>query len=715
MTDLSKNATSTNTESLSGVRGVRPPKVRAQIVEETIHGVRIADPYRWLENADSPETRQFVSEQMEYTRSRLDAVPQRGRISARLAELLGIGMVTVPHPAGDYYFYTRREGMQNQPILYVRDDVRDGYVHDGYAGEGMVGEDRVLVDPNALATDGTIALDWWFPAVSGKYVAYGTSRGGDEKSTLQVIETATGKLLPDLIEHTRACSLAWRPDDSGFYYSRYPRAGEFAESEEHYHRRIFYHALGTDPAEDKLVFGDGDDPQQWPNTSLSDDGRWLVVTVSHGWAKSELFLKDVANDGPVVPVAGGKDFLFSGEVYKGTLYLHTNEDAPRFRMFAVPANRPSRQLWKEIIPESDAVLKSARVIKGQLVAVYEHNASDSITVFDLNGGSGRKIVMPGRGSVLGVGGTWNSKEAFYGFSSYTVPPTVYRYDFESGTSSEWAKVAAAGIEPDDYNVEQVWYSSKDGTRIPMFVVAKKGIELDGRNPTLLSGYGGFNVSVTPGFNRGLYVWLENGGVYAVANLRGGAEFGEDWHRAGMLGNKQNVFDDFIAAAEHLISSNYTDRDHLAIYGGSNGGLLVGAAMMQRPELFRAVVCSVPLLDMLRYQNFRIARLWIPEYGSSEDPEQFRWLYAYSPYHHVRAGVEYPAVLLMTADSDSRVDPMHAKKMAAQLQALCANGIERPILLRIDSKAGHGAGKPLAKLHEESTDVYSFLFWQLRLE
>jgi prolyl oligopeptidase len=688
-------------------------KVRADSTAETIHGIRIADPYRWLEDADSPETQDFVREQLDYARHRLDAVAQRARIRARLAQLLEIGTLTAPHQGGRFYFYTRREGGQNQPVFYVR--------------HGVDGRDCALVDPNAMASDGTVALDCWYPSHDGRYVAYGTSQGGDEKSTLHVIEirvvdgreggdgtSVTGEPLVDVIEHTRACSLAWKPDDSGFYYTRYPAEGEVPEGEENYHRQVFYHALGADPAGDPFVFGDGErgDPQQWPNVSLSEDGRWLVISVEHGWSKTELFLKDVANNGPVVPIAGGRDFIYSGEVFRGTLYLRTNEDAPRFRMFAVPADRPTRQLWKEIIPQTDAVMQSAEVIGGRLVVAYERNAVHELKVCSLDGRQVINVVMPGQGSVFGIGGNWDSREVFYGFNSYTVPPTVYRYDFASSNSLVWAKVAAPGIEPDRYEVKQVWYSSKDKTRVPMFVIAKKGLVLDGRNPTLLTGYGGFNVSLTPGFNRGAYLWLENGGVYAVANLRGGAEFGEEWHRAGMLANKQNVFDDFIAAAEYLISSEYTDREHLAIYGGSNGGLLMGASMTQRPELFRAVVCAVPLLDMLRYQKFRIARLWIPEYGSSEDVEQFQWLFAYSPYHHVKDGVVYPATLFLTADSDSRVDPMHAKKMAAMLQAKAANGPDRPILLRVESKTGHGAGKPVAKLIEESTDVYSFLFEQL---
>jgi prolyl oligopeptidase len=396
-------------------------------------------------------------------------------------------------------------------------------------------------------------------------------------------------------------------------------------------------------------------------------------------------------------------------VFKGELYVQSNEDAPRSRVFKVAATAPQRDNWKELIPESDGVLQTMGIIGGQIFGQYEKNASSMLKVFSTDGKPEADIPLPTIGSINGVGGTWDSKNAFFDFMSYTVPPSIYRYDIASKQTELWTKVEAP-VDPSAYEVKQVWYQSKDGTKVPMFVVGKKGYKLDGHNPTLLTGYGGFNVSETPVFNRGVYLWLEHGGLYAVANLRGGSEFGEDWHRAGMLGNKQNVFDDFIAAAEYLENEHYTDRQHLAIEGRSNGGLLVGAALTQRPDLYKAVVCGVPLLDMLRYQNFQIAKLWIPEYGSADDPEQFKWLYAYSPYHHVKEGTKYPATLLLTADSDSRVDPMHAKKMAARLQE--ANRGGGPILLRVDTKAGHGAGKPVAKQVEEGTDVWSFLFWQL---
>jgi prolyl oligopeptidase len=677
-----------------------PPAAPQKPVEDLVQGHKITDPYRWLENAGSPETQQWVSEELSFTRSILDPLPGRDQLHKRLSELLAIGTISAPQLGGKYYFYTKREGTQNQPVLLVR--------------EGMAGEDRALVDVNALAADGTVALDWWTPSEDGKYVAYGTSPSGSEMSTLHVIEVATGNLLPDSIERTRAASIAWKLDNSGFYYTRYPKKGEVADGQEVYNRHVFYHALGTDSSKDPLVFGEGRDPEDWPEVDLSNDGRWLLITVEQGWTKSELYLQDLKAGAAPARITDGKNFLYGGEIFNGKIFITTNEDAPRYRMFVADAASPTRANWKEIVSQNDAVLQGAAVVNGLLLAQYEKNATSQLKLLTTDGKTLGDVQLPAIGSVFGLGGKWNRKEVFFAFHSFTVPDSVYQIELSSRSTSLWNKVEAPGIDPDKYEVKQLWFNSKDGTHVPMFVFHKKGLDLNGKNPTLLTGYGGFNVSLTPAFVGDRYLWLEHGGIFAVANLRGGAEFGEDWHRAGMLDKKQNVFDDFIGAAEFLISQKYTDKDHLAIRGGSNGGLLMGAALTQRPDLYRAVVCQVPLLDMLRYQNFQIAKLWIPEYGSSEDPKQFDWLYAYSPYHHVKQGTEYPSILFMTADTDTRVDPMHAKKMAALMQAEAANGQShaRPILLRIDTKAGHGAGKPIAKQIEDLTDVYSFLFWQL---
>jgi prolyl oligopeptidase len=686
--------------SSTTLSGSPVPKAKIAPVEDIVQGHKIVDRYRYLEDPNNPDTKLYVEQELGYTRALLDPLPGRDKINARLAQLLAIGTVSAPQMGGKYYFYTRREGNQNQPILYVR--------------EGLQGDDRVLVDVNKMAADGTTALDWWFASENGKYVAYGTSASGSEISTLRVIDTASGQLLPDAIERTRAASLAWKHDNSGFFYTRYPKKGDVPAGQEVYYRHVFYHALGADPARDPLIFGEGRDPEWWPNVSLSDDGRWLLITEEHGWTKAELFLQDLTSNNPPVEITTGKDFLYGADFLAGKLYITTNEGAPRYRVLVADATHAQRANWKELIPQTDSVLQGVSVTGGKLLAQYEHNATSELKLFELDGKKLADISLPAIGNVFDFSGRYDRNEIFFGFQSFTVPPSVYRVNLTDVKSALWAKVDAPSIDSSAYDVQQVWYKSKDGTKVPMFVVSKKGIEKNGKNPTLLTGYGGFNVSLTPTFNRSMYLWMEHGGIYAVANLRGGAEFGEDWHRAGMLEKKQNVFDDFIAAGEYLIAQKYTDRDHLAIQGGSNGGLLMGAMITQRPDLFRAVVCAVPLLDMLRYQNFQIAKLWIPEYGSADDARQFDWLYAYSPYHHVKPGQEYPAILFMTGDTDTRVDPMHAKKMAALMQAEAKNGAskERPILLRIETKAGHGQGKPVTKQIEENTDMYSFLFWQL---
>ncbi len=681
-----------------------PPKAKVAPVEDNVQGHKIVDPYRYLENPGDPDTKVYVEQELSYTRAILDPLPGRDKINARLSQLLEIGTVGAPQMGGRYYFHTRREGNQNQPILYVREGV-NGAIND---------EDRVLVDVNKLSADGTVALDWWFVSEDGKYVAYGTSASGSEESTLHVIESATGKVLPDAIDRTRFASVAWMKDSSAFYYTRHPKKGEVPDGEEVYHVKVFYHQIGSDPAKDPLIFGDRPNPQDIPNVTLSEDDRWLLINVEHGWTRTEMYLQDLQTKNPPLEITTGKDFLYGAEFFEGKLYITTNEDAPHYRVFVADATNAKRDSWKELIPQTDAVLQNAGVTGGKLLAQYEHNATSELKLFGLDGKKLADIPLPALGDVFSTSGRYDRNEIFFGFQSFTVPPSVYRVDLTDVKSALWAKVDAPSIDPSAYDVQQVWYTSKDGTKVPMFVVNKKGIEKNGKNPTLLTGYGGFNISLKPTFNRSMYLWMEHGGIYAVANLRGGSEFGEDWHRAGMLEKKQNVFDDFIAAGEYLIAQKYTDKDHLAIQGGSNGGLLMGAMITQRPDLFRAVVCAVPLLDMLRYQNFQIAKLWIPEYGSAEDAKQFEWLYAYSPYHHVKAGQEYPAILFMTGDTDTRVDPMHAKKMAALMQAEAKNGTsqQKPILLRIETKAGHGQGKPVTKQIEENTDMYSFLFWQL---
>ena len=654
-----------------------------------LHGVPVPDPYRWLEDGDAPEVQAWTEAQGLHTRRALDALPGIDAVRRRLTQLFSIGTLSPPTIRGGRLFYERRDGKQEQPRLLVRD--------------GLRGADRVLVDPAAQAGDGATALDWYYPSPDGRRVAYGLSEGGSEKSVLRVLDVQGGRPLPDAIPHTRACSLEWRRDGSGFFYTRYPDPKSVAAGEENYHRRVFEHLLGRDWREDPLVF-EAREPEDWPSVHLSPDGRLLAVSVSKGWTRTDVYLRDLSSASGFTTVVEGEDALFGVVLRSDRLYLVTNSGAPRFRVLAADPRRPERAAWTELIPESGDVIEGVEVVWDRILVQRLRDASSRLTLHDLEGRLLREVELPGIGSVAGLTGEWDGHEAFLGFSSYTVPPLVLRLALPAGEAEVWERVEA-DVEADAYRADLVRYPSRDGTVISMFLVRRKDRPAAG-GPGVLTGYGGFNVSLTPAFGRGLLHFLESGGLFAVAHLRGGGEYGEAWHRAGMLGNKQNAFDDLIAAAEWLVHQGLVARDRLAILGGSNGGLLVGAALTQRPELFRGAVCQVPLLDMLRYHRFRIARLWVPEYGSPEDPVAFRWLLAYSPYHHVIDGTPYPAVLLTTGESDSRVDPMHARKMAARLQAATSSG--RPVLLRVESRAGHGQGKPVSKLIEEWTDVWAFV-------
>jgi prolyl oligopeptidase len=675
-----------------------PPTKVDQVVDK-LHGTRVADPYRWLENAKSKEVKQWVAKQNQFTRSVLDKLPGRARIRARLEKVMDIGALGTPRPVKGRYFYTRRSGKQNQPVLYVR--------------KGVNGKDRVLVDANREARDGTVALDWWYPSRDGQRVAFGLSKNGSENSTLYVVDVKSGKRQPDVIDRTRHASLAWLPDGKGFYYTRYPAPGSVPKGEENYHRHVFFHALGTDPDQDPKVFGTGRPKEDFANVGLSPNGRWLVVTEEQGWAKSEVFFKDRSKpDSKFVPLVEKVEAVFEVTPRNDRLYVRTNHKAPRYRLFGVDPRKPQRKAWVPLIAEGQDVLDGVAVVGKTLAGLYMHQASSRLRLFDLAGKPLRQITLPTLGTVDGIGAEWDGGELFFGFQSFTVAPSVYRHDLKTHQTTLWKKLNA-GIDSSAYEVKQVKYPSKDGTQVTMFLASKKGLKRNGKNPTLLYGYGGFNVSLTPTFAGSRLLFLDRGGLLAIPNLRGGGEYGEDWHQAGMLGKKQNVFDDFLGAAQWLIKEKYTTPRQLVIQGGSNGGLLMGAALTQRPDLFRAVVCQVPLLDMVRYHKFLIARLWIPEYGTADRAEDFKWLYAYSPYHRVKDGTAYPAVLLTAAESDSRVDALHARKMAARLQA--ATSSDQPILLRLETKAGHGAGKPRGKIVDEGTDVWSFIFWQLGMK
>ncbi|MGN6564774.1 MAG: prolyl oligopeptidase family serine peptidase [Thermomicrobiales bacterium] len=675
------------------------PPTRVAPVTEVLHGEPISDPYRWLEDDGSPETRAWVAAQNQYTAAVLDALPGRAALRERLARLLAAGYATAPQVRGTHAFFTRRDGTQNQPVLYVR--------------EGA--ETCAVLDPNTLSAGGTVALDWWYPSPDGALVAYGLSSSGDERSTLAIREVATGHDLPERIPDTRFSSVAWLPDGAGFYYTRLPAPGSVPDGEENYHQRVRFHQLGADPADDPAIFGEGSAPEDRFAVELSPAGRWLLVTTHHSWSHHEVHLLDRHAGGAFVPVTTGREAIYEGQLLDDRLYLLTNEDAPNFRVFLVNPVQPARANWREIVPERDAALHGCRAVGRWLALNYLRDAVSDVRVVAADG-SGAPVTpsLPSPGTVASLAGEADGDTLFFTYETFFTPASIWRCELATGAVAPFEQPTGAP-ETGDLVAEQVWYTSRDGTRVPMFLLHRRDLQRDGQTPTLLTGYGGFNIALTPAYNAGFLAWIAQGGLVAQPSLRGGSEYGEDWHRAGMLAHKQTVFDDFLSAAEWLIAAGYTNRDHLGIRGGSNGGLLVGAALTQRPDVFRAVVCAVPLLDMLRYHQFLIARLWIPEYGSADDPEQFRWLRAYSPYHHVTPGTAYPAVLLTAAESDSRVHPLHARKMAALLQAATvADATERPVLLRLETEAGHGAGKPQRKILDEQTDIWSFLGWQLGL-
>jgi prolyl oligopeptidase len=671
------------------------PRTARDNVVDDLHGTRVPDPYRWLEADLSTRVGDWTDEQNARTRAVLDALPQRAVLARRLRELLSVGLLSTPRPVAGRIYHTRREGEQKQSVLYVRDSID--------------APDRALVDPNALDAAGLVTLDWYYPSPDARYVAYGLSRGGDEMSTLSVIETATGSVLPDRIPHTQRSTVAWV--DGGFYYTVHPAPGSVPSGDENYYRRVRFHRLGEDPATDELVFGEGRPKEDILGVSTSPDGRWVLLIAYQGWAKSDLYLLDREHpERGLATVIEGRDAIAEGFVLADRVWLSTNLDAPNYRIVAAPCEEPGDRAWETVIPEGPDVIQGFDRTRDRIAVLRLVRATSRLTTYDLHGTGERDIRLPSLGAIEIVDGEHDSDRVGYTFQSFTQPPIAFVADARTGETREVARLAMPrGLDVAGIAVEQTTYPSRDGTAVTMFLVHRKDVKPTGTVPTLLTGYGGFNISRTPAYFPGAAAWVEAGGLFALPNLRGGGEYGESWHRAGMLGKKQNVFDDFHAAAEALIARGWTSTRKLAISGGSNGGLLVGAALTQRPDLFAAVYCAVPLLDMLRYQNFRIARFWIAEYGSAEDPAQADWLRKYSPYHNVRAGLRYPPVLFTTAEGDSRVDPMHARKMAALLQAQSEDP-DSVVLLRVDRDAGHGIGKPLDKQVDDLADQYAFLAW-----
>jgi prolyl oligopeptidase len=667
-----------------------PPPTRTDDVTEIVHGVEISDPYRWLEDQDSPETRAWIEAQNEYTRSILDSVAGPGGrddMRRELTPFIRYDWYCKPTGAGGHYFFMRELADDNLKSICVR--------------RGLDGQDEVLIDPEALSDDQSVTAEILKVSVDGSVMAYGIRRGGEDEVTVRFYDVTGRRDLTDELPHGRYGEICFERGNRSVFYSIQLDEGP----------RVYHHFMGQHPSEDEEVFGSDYGPGEGVLVDLSDDGRFLLLLVWHGSAakKTDIYYRDLEGEGPIEPIVNDIEARFEGLIGGHDLYMWTNWKAPRGRVIRVSLENPSREAWEEIIPEGDAVLKSHALAGGMVFARYLDRVVSSVKIFRPSGAPAGEIEFESLGNVSNVTGRWGEDTAFISFESVHIPSIIYNYSVSKGTRGVWFKVDVP-FNSDRYETRLVWYESKDGTEVPMFLAHRKDLELDGNRPVLLTGYGGFTHAIKPDFTSSKAVWMAHGGVYANPGLRGGGELGETWHEAGMLENKQNTFDDFIAAAEWLIESGYTEPDKIAIWGGSNGGLLVGAALTQRPDLFGAVVCTYPLLDMLRYHKFLVAAWWVPEYGSADDPDQFEYIYAYSPYHRVRYGAEYPAVLFVTGDADTRVAPLHARKMTALLQA--ANSSGRPILLQYDTQAGHSGGKPTDKYIEDLTDRMLFLFWQV---
>jgi prolyl oligopeptidase len=669
------------------------PEARRDDVVDVIHGVDVHDPYRWLEDGDAPETAEWTAAQNSRTRAVLDARPDRDELHRRATAALQAGASAAPRVAGPWVFSLDRWGDLDQAVLVVRP--RDD-------AAAAIGEPRVLVDPHARTGDATAAIDWFHPSRDGRLLAYGVSAGGNERSTLHIVDVDSGEHLADEIPHTRAASVAWTPDNSSFAYTRYP-----ADSE--YDRNVFWHVIGTDPVDDPVVFDALPDPTAWPDVSMSEDGAWMLVHVALGWSRIDVHLIEHATDRRVA-VIEGDDSVNGFEVTDGRLLGHTTNGAGRGRIVSAPLGDPTAGHWTTVVAESDAVIEGFVTTSASMLVVTNHRAVSHLWRHDLDGTDAEEIPLPELGSLAGLSGADDADVAVFSFTSFTRPASLFRWSPEGGAEA-WSDLPGAP-DASAYTVEQVRYPSTDGTDISMFLVRPAGVPAGASRPTILTAYGGFAVTMSPAYSPTAVAWCDTGGLFAVACIRGGAEEGEEWHHAGMREHKQQVFDDFHAAGDWLVANGLCTRESLGIRGGSNGGLLVGVALTQRPDLCRAVFCAVPLLDMVRFPRFLIARLWVPEYGDPDVADEFAWLYGYSPYHHVVSGTCYPAVLFATAEEDSRVDPCHARKTAALMQAATSCGDEHPILVRIETRAGHGQGKPVTKQADELADVLAFFRWQL---
>jgi len=690
------------TEKSSTVKRLQYPETRKVEHFDDYNGVKVADPYRWLEDDNAPDTKAWVEAQNKVTFGYLEQIPERTKIKERLTKLWNYERYGAPFKEGGRYFFTKNDGLQNQGVLYTMKALEE--------------TPRVLLDPNKLSTDGTIALTGYSITDDGNLMAYGLSTAGSDWQDWKVRDIESGRDLPDTIKWVKSSSASWTKDGKGFFYSRYdaPSSTNTYKGVNYFHK-LYFHRLGTEQEQDVLIY-DRPDQKEWGfSGGVTDDGRYLIITIWQGTdTRNRVFYKDLhAPDSKVAQLLNDfdADYTFIDNVGE-TFFFRTDYNASRGRVIAIDTIKPERANWREIIPQTEDRLEGVNLVNDQLIAIYLHDAHSLVRFHGLDGKRIKDFALPGIGSVGGFGGKRTDKETFYNFTSFTTPGTVYRVDLQSGAQSVF-RASKVDFNPAKYEVKQVFYKSKDGTRVPMFIAHKKGLTLDGKNPTLLYGYGGFDISLTPAFSVGTLVWMEMGGVFAEPNLRGGGEYGRDWHMAGTKLQKQNVFDDFIAAAEWLIANKYTNPKKLAISGGSNGGLLVGACMTQRPDLFRVALPAVGVMDMLRFNKFTRGWAWTSDYGSPEDPEEFKALYAYSPLHNLKAGKHYPATLVTTGDHDDRVVPAHSFKFAATLQK--AQTGPAPTLIRIETKAGHGAGKPTTKIIEEAADKWAFVVHELGMK
>jgi prolyl oligopeptidase len=674
------------------------PETKKTDVKEDYHGTTVADPYRWLEDDNSEETKKWVQAQNEVTNAYLSSIPDREKVKKRLEELWNYPRYGSPSKKGEYYYFSKNDGLQNQSVIYRQ--------------KGLNGKPEVFFDPNKLSSDGTAALGAWSFSRNNKYIGYTVAMSGSDWQEAFILDAATGKKLDDNLKWIKFSGLSWKADE-GFFYSRYPEPDEKSKlSRQNQFHQVWYHKVGTPQSEDVLIHKDDAHPLRNMGGGLTEDNRFLIISMSEGTSGGEIWVKDLKdpNQKEISLLIPG--FKTSPSVITNVgdkLLVRTNDDAPNYKVVLIDPKNPAKENWKTVIAEKEEVLLGVGTGGGYLFASYLKDASTRVYQHKYDGSLVREIKLPGIGSAGGFGGDKDSKEFFYTFSSFSYPPTIFRYDIEGGESTLFRKTEVK-FDVSKFETKQVFFTSKDGTKVPMFLTYKKGMKLDGNNPTLIYGYGGFNIPSTPGFSVSNAFFMEQGGIYAVVNLRGGSEYGEKWHKAGMKENKQNVFDDFIGAAEYLIKEKYTNNQKIAIRGGSNGGLLVGAAMTQRPDLFKVAIPQVGVMDMLRYHKFTIGWAWAVEYGRSDSADAFKYLSKYSPLHNIKPGVSYPATIITTADHDDRVVPAHSFKFAAALQS--AHAGTAPTVIRIETKAGHGAGKPTSKQIEEAADIWSFTMYNL---